>query len=150
MPFAGGPLNNFVLQSTARMAEVLRQAPGSNALISSVSGFMTKQSYAVWSSADPARGFRFEDVTEVVRAEWAPCEVLENYTGDGRILGYTVLYLGGKPQRAVAVLEVADGVHTVVSSEDAATMEAMQQDEYCGQSITAVNNHFSLTGSTDV
>lgn len=150
MPFAGGPLNNFVLQSTARMAEVLRQAPGSNALISSVSGLMTKQSYAVWSSADPARGFRVEDVTEAVRAEWAPCEVLENYSGDGRILGYTVLYLGGKPQRAVAVLEVADGVHTVVSSEDAATLEAMQQDEYCGQSITAVNNHFSLTGSTDV
>ncbi len=144
MPFAGGPLNNFVLQSTARMVEMLRQAPGSNALISSVSGFMTKQSFAVWSSAEPARGFQFEDVTEAVRAEWAPCDVVESFTGDGRILGYTVLYLGGKPQRAVAVLETAEGAHTVVLSEDQATMEAMQRDEYCGRIVTVAANRFTL------
>ena len=149
MPFAGGPLNNFVLQSTARMAQVLRQAPARNALISSVSGFMTKQSFAVWSSAEPTRGFQFEDVTEAVRAEWAPCKVVESYTGAGRILGYTVLYQGGKPQRAVAVLEVSDDSHTVALSEDEATMNAMQQDEYCGQVVTVADNRFTLTDSTD-
>ena len=148
MPFAGGPLNNFVLQSTARMVEMLRQSPGSNALISSVSGLMTKQSFAVWSSAAADRGFQFEDVTEAVRAELAACEIAENYRGDGCILGYTVLYQGAQPQRAVAVLEVPGGAHTVAFNEDPAVMEAMQLEEYCGRSVTVEDNRFTLAAGS--
>jgi acetyl-CoA C-acetyltransferase len=144
MPFAGGPLNNFVFQSTARMVEMLRQSPGSNALISSVSGLMTKQSFAVWSSAGAARGFQFEDVTEAVRAEFGACDIAENYRGEGCILGYTVLYQGEQAQRAVVVVEVPGGAHTVAFNEDPALMAAMQLDEYCGRSVTIEDNRFTL------
>ncbi len=148
MPFAGGPLNNFVFQSTARMVEMLRQSPGSNALISSVSGLMTKQSFAVWSSAGAARGFQFEDVTEAVRAEFAACDIAENYRGDGLILGYTVLYQGEQAQRAVVVVEVPGGAHTVAFNEDPAIMEAMQRQEYCGRSVTIEDNRFTLAAGS--
>jgi acetyl-CoA C-acetyltransferase len=144
MPFAGGPLNNYVLQSTCRMVELLRQSPGSHGLVSSVSGLMTKQSFAVWSAEPAAGGFRFEDVTEAVRAEFAPCDVVDNYSGDARVLGYTVLYRDDQRQRAVVVLELPGGAHTVAWSEDPALMQAMEQAEYCGKTVTVNNNQFSI------
>ena len=144
MPFAGGPLNNYVLQSTCRMVELLRQSPGSHGLVSSVSGLMTKQSFAVWSAEPAAGGFRFEDVTEAVSAEFAPCEVVDNYRGDARVLGYTVLYRGDQRQRAVVVLALPGGAHTVAWSEDPALMQAMEQAEFCGKTVAVNNNQFSI------
>jgi acetyl-CoA C-acetyltransferase len=144
MPFAGGPLNNYVLQSTCRLIELLRQSPGSHGLVSSVSGLMTKQSFAVWSAEPAAGGFRFEDVTDAVRAEFAPCDVVDNYRGDARVLGYTVLYQGDQRQRAVVVLELPGGAHTVAWSEDPALMQAMEQAEYCGKTVAVNNSQFSI------
>ena len=38
MSFAGGPFNNYVLQSTAKMASILRSEPASRGLITTASG----------------------------------------------------------------------------------------------------------------
>ena len=43
MTFGGGPLNNYVLQSTARMAQVLRDDPSAAAWSLAISGMITKQ-----------------------------------------------------------------------------------------------------------
>jgi hypothetical protein len=105
---------------------------------------MTKQSFAVWSTDPAPRGFRFEDVTEAVRAEWAPCAVVGDYTGSGRVLGCTVLFQGDQAQRGVAVVELPDGAHSVVYSEDPACMQAMQEEEFCGRTLTVRDNTFAL------
>ena len=63
MRFAGGPLNNYALQSVARMAEVLRADPGSTGIVTAVSGFLTKQGVGLWSTDAPAQRFGFADVT---------------------------------------------------------------------------------------
>ena len=49
MSFGGGPLNNYVLQSHARMMHVLREDPGSTGLVTSVSGMITKHGMGLWS-----------------------------------------------------------------------------------------------------
>lgn len=142
MPFAGGPLNNYVYQSTCRMAECLRTSPGSHGIVSSVSGLMTKQSFAVWSTEPGGNGFGFADVTEEVRALWPAVEIIENYRGEGRILGYTIIYRGGEPSRAVAMLEVPGG-HTLGWNEEATVMQAMEQSEHCGVTVKLADNLFT-------
>jgi uncharacterized OB-fold protein len=105
---------------------------------------MTKQAFAVWSTQPGANGFCFEDVSEAVSAEFTACEVVANYRGEGRILGYTVLYQANQPQRAVAVLELPRGEHTVAWNEDPAVMQAMEKTEYCGCRVEVSDNQFSM------
>ena len=53
MPFAGGPFNNFVFQATVAMVECLRERPGSEGLVTAVSGLLTKPGLTVWGT-DPS------------------------------------------------------------------------------------------------
>ena len=53
MTFGGGPFNNYVLGSTATMAECLRSGAGATGMITTVSGLLTKPGLAVWSTTDP-------------------------------------------------------------------------------------------------
>ena len=48
MPFAGGPLNSYVLHSSVAMIERIRTNKISYGLVTGVSGMMTKQSFCVW------------------------------------------------------------------------------------------------------
>jgi acetyl-CoA C-acetyltransferase len=143
MPFAGGPLNNFVLQSTSRMAQLLREQVGSNGLVSTVSGLMTKQAFALWSRQAPVNKFAALDVSATVAAQCPPLEVVTGYSGRAQIAGYTVLYVSGSRQRAVAVLDLPAGRRTLAVSEDALLMEAMEQREFCGCVVDVAGGVFS-------
>ena len=68
-PSRGGPLNNFVLQAAARMVALLREQGGA-ALLTAVSGMLTKQGVSLWSCEPGAAGFGYADVSaEAERAE---------------------------------------------------------------------------------
>ena len=67
MTFGGGPLNNFVFQATVRMAKLLRSRPDEVGLVTTVSGMLTKQACALWSTAANPDGWVCADVTEQVR-----------------------------------------------------------------------------------
>ncbi|MHC4934254.1 MAG: acetyl-CoA acetyltransferase, partial [Planctomycetota bacterium] len=99
MRFAGGPLNNYVLQATVRMAQVLRADPGSAGLVTSLSGFINKVGFAVWASAPAPQGFRYADVSETVAAQVKPREIVGEPAGPAVVAGYTVLYAGAEPVR---------------------------------------------------
>ena len=142
MPFSGGPLNNYVLQSTVKMVEILRAQPGSIGMLSSVSGMLTKQAYGLWSSEPGANGFIAADVTEEVKQQSPLKEVLPDYEGDGVIAGYTVLFHGDAPQRAIAVIDVAEGQRSVAFSDDENTMQAMMNDEFVGRSVNVASGRF--------
>ncbi|MCZ6830870.1 MAG: acetyl-CoA acetyltransferase, partial [Gammaproteobacteria bacterium] len=113
MPFAGGPLNNYVLQSTVRMIELLRSNPGAKGMVSSVSGMLTKQAFGLWSTVPGDNAFEFADVTSAVKQANPPKEVLDSYQGRGSIAGYTVLFDGGEPQRAVVVVDIESSQRAV-------------------------------------
>jgi acetyl-CoA C-acetyltransferase len=56
MTFGGGPLNNFVLQATAVMAHMLRSGQGRTAVVTCVSGMITKVGATAWRRAGEASG----------------------------------------------------------------------------------------------
>ena len=133
MTFAGGPLNNFVLQATVKMAQLLRDHPDEVGLVTTVSGMLTKQACALWSAQASPDSWSYSDVTEQVRARADVREIVSDYRGDAQVVGYTVLYQGDNPWRAVAVFDLPGGQRTVAYSENAQLMQAMMEQEFCGQ-----------------
>jgi len=142
MTFGGGPLNNFVFQATVKMAELLRQNPGETGLVTAVSGLLTKQACALWSCSPGADGWACADVTEQVRQVSEVCDLVASYSGKGSVAGYTVLYQGLDPWRAVAVFDLPDGRRTVAYSEDAYLLEQMMVQECCGATYQLADGRF--------
>jgi len=142
MTFGGGPLNNFVFQALVRMARLLRQNPGEIGLVTAVSGLLTKQACALWSATPGADGWVFADVTEQVREQSETCVLVSNFRGNGRVAGYTVLYQGLEPWRAVAVFDLPDGRRTVAYSEDRQLMAQMMARECCGTTYRMADGIF--------
>ncbi len=144
MPFAGGPLNNYVLQATVRMVEMLQARGGGTGMVSSVSGFLTKQAWGIWSTAAPARDFAHVDVRDEVAAAAPPRQVLETYGGEGSIAGYTVLYGGDGPQHAVAVVDTDAGDRCVAINADYDVIAAMETEEFVGRRVRVDGNQFTV------
>ena len=138
MAFAGGPYNNYVFQATARAAQLLREGAGRTALTSCVSGILTKQAFALWSSEPPRDGFVRSDVTAEAAAAATEVPVVENYTGGGRIAGCTVLHARGEAPRAVALIDTDDGARALAVSEAEETISGMQREEWVGRRVEVV------------
>ena len=135
MTFAGGPLNNFVLQAMARMTQVLRGDPGSLGLVTAVSGILTKQGVTLWSTAPPSGPFRFEDLSEASARATPTAKFEARLAGPARVVTYTVPYEGEEPVRGLALCEMEDGRRTLASTEDRALATAMTQEEFCGRTL---------------
>jgi acetyl-CoA C-acetyltransferase len=133
MTFAGGPLNSYVLQSTAAMAERLRVAPGTTGLVTTVSGMLTKQAVALWSSGPPP-AFRSAEVGEEARRATPVVDVVDEAHAEGRVAGWTTLHERGTPTATVAVVDLPGGARTVATGEprDLAVGDAVRVE---GQSL---------------
>jgi acetyl-CoA C-acetyltransferase len=114
MTFAGGPLNSYVLHSTAAMADVLRADPGSTGLVTSVSGFITKFGAAVWSTTPGT--WRSEDTTEAARAADPPLTDTDEPGEDVTVVAGTVTHARDGSTTAIDVVETADGVRSLRST----------------------------------
>jgi acetyl-CoA C-acetyltransferase len=143
MAFAGGPYNNYVLQATCRMAQLLRDGRGRHGLVSSVSGVLTKQGFGLWSREPGRNGFALRDVSEDVARAVRTKPVVEVATGNGKVVGYTVLHERGKPPRGVAIVDV-DDVRTVVETQDPAFVARLESVELCGAAIRLGDGHSFL------
>ena len=88
MPFAGGPLNSYVLHSSVEMIKKIRANEISYGLVTGVSGMMTKQSFCVWGNKYK-EGFFHSDVTKKVISKEYPFNLSSKLHGDGKIIGYT-------------------------------------------------------------
>jgi acetyl-CoA C-acetyltransferase len=146
MPFAGGPLNNYVLQATARMAELLRAGAGRTGLVSSVSGYLTKQGFGLWSTRVPVRPHAFVDVTDQVAAVAPARPVRAPEDAPVRILATTVMYHEDRRLCGVALAEYADGARTVVSTADEAAMERLEREPFCGAAASIAGGRLVLAG----
>jgi acetyl-CoA C-acetyltransferase len=135
MPFAGGPYNNYFFQATCRAAELLRQGKGRNALVSCVSGVLTKQGFGLWSTNPPVAGFVHADLSDQVAREVQELQVLESFTGQASVAGFTVLHGRGQQPRGVALLDTPQGQRTMATTEDAALIARMEQEEFVGRQM---------------
>ena len=142
MAFAGGPYNNYVLQATCRAAELLRARRGRNALVSSVSGVLTKQGFGLWS-VDPApRGFVSADLSDAVAREQRVLEVDADFSGLAAVAGYTVLHGRGQAPRALALVDTPGMRRALVESDDAALIDRLQEEEFVGRQARIEHNRW--------
>jgi len=135
MPFAGGPLNNFMLQAMVKAAAVLRAAPDSRALVTAVSGMLTKQGLGLWSSAPPARPFRHLDVTAEVAAASPAVAAAPAHRGPATVASYTVLHDLDGSRRGVLVCDTPGGGRVVTSTREPELTESMEREEWCGRPV---------------
>ena len=137
MTWAGGPLNNYVIQAAVKLAQVLRADPGSTGLLTSISGMITKQGASIWSSEPPAQPFANIEVTDAVAAELQPKPYRAGDGEQAEVVSYTVIWGREGPERAVAIGEFADGARTLLVSAVPAVMAAAVAGEFCGRFVVA-------------
>lgn len=135
MAFAGGPLNNFVLQAMARMASVLRERRGEVGMVNAVSGFLTKQGVTLWSARPPERPYGFDDVSPAVARETEEIALAEDARGDATCVSYTVQFEGDRPARTLFVCDLPDGRRALAASADPALAEEAMRAEVCGKKL---------------
>ncbi len=136
MTFAGGPLNNYVVQALVTLVRRLRDDPAALGLSSSVSGFLVKQGFSIWSTTPPLNEHTVVDVSEPVADVDRPARVDPRVTGEARVITYTVEHAGGMPTRLVAVCETPDGTRTLGETSDLGAMSDAMVSEWIGRTVT--------------
>lgn len=135
MSFAGGPYNNYEFQATARAAELLRAGQGRRALVSCVSGILTKQGFGLWGMEAPEGGFVNRDCTDEVARQSPVREVVGEYTGTARVAGCTVLHGRNQPARGVLLVDTPQGQRALATTEDAGWIARLQDEEWVGREV---------------
>lgn len=134
LTFGGGPLNNYVMHSIARTVELLRETPNGKGLVTANGGNIYKHVHGLYGSEPPSRPFSFASVQDEIDA--LPSRtVLDSYTGDGWIEGYTVMYDGFNPSIGHIACRTTDGDRTWANIADQDTLQGMTKEEFCGRPI---------------
>lgn len=134
LTFGGGPLNNYVMHSIARMVELSREHPEEMGLVTANGGYLTKHAFGVYSASPPPQDFRAEDVQAEVDVE--PTRVvLESYEGQATVESYTVMYAGENPRMGHLVCLTAAGERVWANVEEPAALEKMVAQEICGLQV---------------
>ena len=134
MPYAGGPLNSFVIHSTVKMIQKIRALEVRHGLVTGVSGMMTKQSFCVWGK-EYQEQFIFDDVTERAKLDENPVELSNIAEGEGEIIGYTIIEGSENAPKAVLYLDDEMKHRKVVSSFDKNFINLLMEEEWVGKKI---------------
>ena len=132
LPFAGGPLNNYVMHSLATMTAVAREHPGDLVLVSANGGFVTKHAIGLYATEPPSRPFRHADVQDEVD-RFPSRQVDGDYRGPATIEAYTVMHGAEGPEVALVTALTPGGRRVLATSRDAATMASFMADEPIGR-----------------
>jgi acetyl-CoA C-acetyltransferase len=134
--FAGGPWNNFVVQTTAAMVERVRATPGEPGLVTSLSGLVNKPGITVLCTDPGPRPALVADLGAEAAAATPVADVVTGYTGTATVAAYTVLYDGTEPVRVPAVLDLPDGTRAVASNHDPLVAGAATVEELVGATVS--------------
>jgi len=131
LTFAGGPLNNYVMHSIARTAEILRAEPSAKGLVTANGGYLTKHAFCVYSAEPPPTPFRHEDLQ--ARVDATPRrEVVMGHRGDVAVESYSVMYDGNGPSIGHVACRLSDGRRAWGNTRDTAVLDEMTRREFCG------------------
>ncbi|NJN50807.1 MAG: hypothetical protein HC809_02500 [Gammaproteobacteria bacterium] len=143
LTFAGGPLNNYVMHSITRMAELLREQPSERGLITANGGYLTKHAFGVYSATPPGRPFRHDDVQAAVDA--TPMrDVALGHRGPVTVEAYTVMYGPDGPNKGHFATLTSDGKRAWAETEDKEVLDAMTREEFCGRREPSTATEVSL------
>ena len=139
MPFGGGPLNNYMLHSTAQMIEKLREHQDKVGLVTGVSGMMTKQGICLWAS-EPITEFTVQNVTAEAAKHDKAISMSSLTEGVAKVLGYTVIYEKKSPIRAVFYCEDSKEERKVLSSTDDQVIQSCMEGEWVHKELNFKDN----------
>ena len=124
MAFAGGPLNNFVLQAAVRLAQRLREEPGASGMLNAVSGMLTKQGVSSGRrGAGPA--FAATDVSaEAERETRARARSREGFRGTRASRATRCSTTATVRAQTIVLCDTADGARAVAVGTDPALAQA--------------------------
>ena len=131
MPFAGGPLNNYMLHATAQMLLKIRENTEEIGLVTGVSGMMTKQSLAIWAK-EPLMDFESKDVTNKAEELEVAVPMSKQTNGEAIVIGCTNLYEKNNALRAVFYAEDSKGHRLVLISNDKEIIKQVEKEECIG------------------
>ena len=134
MPFAGGPLNNYMLHATAQMLIKIRENTKEVGLVTGVSGMMTKQSLAIWGK-EPLMDFKSMDVTKQAEKFEIPVPMSDQIKGEALVIGCTTLYDKNKSLSAVFYAEDSKGHRLVLISNDKEIIRQVEKEECIGLKV---------------
>ena len=134
MPYAGGPLNSYVIHSSVEMIRRIRDKDFHNGMVTGISGMMTKQSFCVWGNKFQ-KEFIFFDVTSAAQKHEKPCDFEETTEGKGTIIGYTIFENQDKELKAVLYLESENNKRKVVSSSENNFIKKLRTNEWVGREV---------------
>ena len=141
--FAGGPWNNFVLQTTAAMVERVRSTPGAPGLVTTLSGLMNKPGLSVYSTEPGERPLLVADLVEAATAVTERRTVVEGHAGPATVVTYTVFYDGLDPVRTTVIADTPDGDRCIAQCADPVLAERVTREELVGTEITVDGTTFS-------
>ena len=145
MSFAGGPFNNYVLQSTAAMARRLRERPGAVGLVTAISGMITKQGGALWSTEPRGDGYVSLDATAAAEAATVLAPIVadpESAAGPATVVTSTVV-AGPGAARTWALVDLAVDGRTLVASDDPEVADAWSADAALGSTVDVRGSAFA-------
>lgn len=134
MPFAGGPLNNYMLHSTIQTVMKIREKNDEIGLVTCVSGMMTKQALAIWGK-DPLMDFESKDVTKKAAKLEIPVPLSKQSNGEAKAIGCTALYENHTSIKAVFYAEDSQGHRLVLTSSDKEIIKEVERKECIGKKI---------------
>ena len=138
MSFAGGPLNSYVLNSTVQMIRKIRSDENKCGIVTGISGMMTKQSFALWGKRNLIN-YSFKDVSEEAENHEVPYKISSETSGEGNIIGYTIIKNKESVKKAVIYIEDVNKNRNIITSENKEVIESMEINEWVGKWIKFKN-----------
>jgi acetyl-CoA C-acetyltransferase len=135
-PFAGGPWNNFVLQSTAAMIERLRVQRDAKGMVSTVSGLLNKPGLAVYAAEPGNAPLLLDDLAEAAEHETDAVEPIAGYQGPARVAACTVSYDAMNPAKCTVIADTPDARRCVATANDPVLARRATNEELIGTTIT--------------
>jgi len=142
--FAGGPWNNFVLQTTAAMVDRIRDRHEAHGLVTALSGLMNKPGLAVYSTAPPEQPALVADLVDDATRATETVEVVTGHRGPAVIVACTAAYDGLDPVRCTVIADTPTGDRCIATAHDPEIARASTTEELIGRTITVDHHQFTM------
>lgn len=139
LTFSGGPLNSYVMHSTAGMMDRLRARAAAGhserGLVSSLGGYIAKHAVAIYGVEPPRTPFLHEALD--AEAQKLPRRAFaEQYAGPATVETFAVMPgSDGAPDHLLLSLATPEGARAWALCRDGAVVEGVGREELCGRGV---------------
>tara|TARA_B100001121_G_scaffold232117_1_gene205389 strand:- start:117 stop:494 length:378 start_codon:yes stop_codon:yes gene_type:complete len=120
------------------MIRKIRSEDDKCGIVTGISGMMTKQSFALWGKKNLI-DFNFKDMSEEAENNEVPYKISSKTSGEGNIIGYTIIKNEESVKKAVIYIEDVKKNRNIITSKNKEVIESMESNEWVGKWIKFKN-----------